>query len=121
MQAERLSSNVWNNLFLKILVLDEHIQHVRHSSEMEMHLPSSQAMNHDILRPRPNSLQDHLGNLCEFPDTDSYGFMRGFSCLPLHSNSYCNAEWDALVLTAMNSWHSTPCTFRLELCHLPPV
>lgn len=116
-----LLPNVWNNFFLKILFLDEHIQHVRHSPEMEMHLPSSQTINHDVVRPRPKSHKIILATYFEFPDTDSYGFIQGFSYLLLHSNRHCKAQWDASAFTAMNSWHSTPCTFRSELYHLPPL
>lgn len=57
----------------------------------------------------------------EFPDMDSYGFIQGFSCLLLHSNSHCNTQWDASALTAMKLWHSTPCTFRSDLYHTPPI
>lgn len=38
-QAEDFIPNVWSIFFLKILFLDKHIQHAKHSPDMEIHLP----------------------------------------------------------------------------------
>lgn len=108
-QAEDFIPNVWNNIFLKILFLDEHIQHVRCSPDMEMYLPSSQTINHDVLRPRPKSLEDILAAYFEFPDAGSSGFTKGFSCLPTAI---------AIAMHSRMHWHLELCTHgRVLLSH----
>lgn len=71
---------------------------------MEMHLPSSQTINHDVLRPGLKSLEDMLATYFEIPDTGSHGFAEGFTCLPTAI---------AIAMHSRMHWH-------LQLCDIVP-